>query len=94
MTAWITHSPETVEELREGQGEAGLVGWKEKVVKGLVKHMAREGRYGLCAVEPIAAEEEGGMEVGIGRDPFYEAWDEVSGKVLDPEGVRKAQVPR
>ena len=53
--------------------------------------MARDGIYGVCAVEPIAAEEVGGADTGMDKDPFEEAWDGVSGKALDPEMVKRAR---
>ena len=61
------------------------------MAKGLATQLARSGRYGRCAVEPTVAEEERGVETGAGRDPFEEAWVDVSGKALDPKLVKKAR---
>ena len=90
MTTWITNTPEIAEELRGGTDEEGATGWKQ-VAQGLVRQMARDGRYGVCAVEPLAAEEVGEADTGIDRDPFEEAWGDASGKALDPKVVKKAR---
>ena len=42
-------------------------------------------------MEPIAAEEVGEADPGMDKDPFEEAWDDVSGNAFDPAMVEIAR---
>ena len=89
-TTWTTNSREIAEQLKGGLAEGRNATWKERVAKGLFRQMVRDGRNGVCVVEPTAAEE--GSDEGWTREELgLEAWDDVSGKALDPGMVKEAR---
>ena len=52
-------------------------------MEGMTEQRRKDGRMGICAMEPTAATDEGEeMEKGTSWD--MEAWDGVSGKACGP----------